>query len=83
MHMIRFFGVEKCHFPSCKTWAHCQRAEMSIISSDGFTLIRQELLVENNIFTVYYCYSEGIIVIGYNGNFIPRINGCLVYRFKD
>ena len=56
---------------------------MSFISSDGFTLIKQEILVGNNIFTVYYSHNEGIIIIGYNDNFALRINGCLVYRFKD
>ena len=47
---------------------------MSFISSDGFTFIKQELLVGNNVITVYHSHNEGIIIIGYNGDFPPRMN---------
>ena len=71
--------IEKCHFSICKTWT--QRAEVSFMNSHGFTLMKQELLVGNNIVTVYYSHNEGIIIIGYNGNFPLSIEGCLAYGF--
>ena len=47
---------------------------MLFISSGGFILFKQEILVGNNIFIVCYNHNKCIIIIAYNGNFPPRIN---------
>jgi hypothetical protein len=48
---------------------------VSFISSNGFTLIKQELLVGNNIFTVCYSHNEGIIINSSQMRFLGPLSG--------
>ena len=48
---------------------------MSFISKDFLTLIKQELLIRNNVFTVCYSHNESVIKIGYNVIFLQESTG--------
>jgi hypothetical protein len=72
MRKIRFFKVEKCPFIVAKPGLRGQKYHLS--AQAVLHYIKHELLVGNNIFTVYYSHNEGIIIIGYNDNFPLRIN---------
>ena len=55
MRKILFFGVEKCHFSSAKPGLRGQKYRLS--AKTILHYIKQELLLANNIFTVYYSHN--------------------------